>query len=381
MATRSNPFYQYRDPNLGNMFNGIAAVMAAPARSQRDEASAAQSLALANKYRAETTGVMSKNEALQAPPAMLAELFMSGGRATDDPMLPNPKYTPDQQFGLPLDFDLSRPMPVAEYEPMFQPGRSAQDKVGMAMQEAIIRGIPAEDIAKIFAQGGYLNNVNAGNPDAGMGYMPLFGSAPTTSTALSTGRQDAMSARDADEALAQANSVARIQGQNSANVANINQAGQTARSNSRPTTGPGAKPTTTPAVAPATIKAMAGVVSDRLGSMGFKGVDARVVDGLVSEASMRYQDPNGSFKNPAAAVDSVLNDLSAGNLPGFQSATQPGGFFSRDTKSLSRTAPAPAPAPGKQDPLAAARDAIARGANRDAVIKRLKENGIDTKGL
>jgi hypothetical protein len=115
--------------------------------------------------------------------------------------------------------------------------------------------------------------------------------------------------------------------------------------------------------------------------MGFKGVDARVVDGLVAEASMRYQDPNGSFKNPAAAVDSVLNDLSAGNLPGFQSATQPGGFFSRDTKSLSRTAPAPAPATGKQDPLAAARDAIARGANRDAVIKRLKENGIDTKGL
>jgi hypothetical protein len=33
------------------------------------------------------------------------------------------------------------------------------------------------------------------------------------------------------------------------------------------------------------------------------------------------------------------------------------------------------------DPLAAARDAIKKGAPRDAVIKRLKDNGIDTSGL
>jgi hypothetical protein len=394
MATRANPFYQPQTP-VGQTLDSLALLMLASQQDRQSQGRAGsvtpQGLAQADKYRAETEGIVSKNAALNAPPAMLAELFMSGGRVTDDPMLPNPNYNPDQQVGLPANFDLTTPMPVTEYEPMFQPGRSAQEKMGMAMQEALIRGVKADDIAKIFAQGGYLNNVNAGTPEAGMPYMPLFGSAPTTSTALTTGSQDRMSARDAAEAQAQAFGVARIQGQNSANVANINQAGQTARFNSRPTTGAGAKPPATPAVAPATIKAMTGVVNDRLGNMGFKGVDARVIDGLVAEASRRYQDPaqSGNFKNPASAVDSVLNDLNRGELPGFESATQPGGFFSRDKKTLSRqdAAPAPAaparatPAAAKQDPLAAARDAIARGANREAVIKRLKDNGIDTKGL
>jgi hypothetical protein len=282
---------------------------------------------------------------------MLAELFMSGGRVTDDPMLPNPKYTPDQQFGLPADFNLATPMPVAEYEPMFQPGRSAQEKMGMAMQEALIRGVPAEDIAKIFAQGGFLANVNAGTPEAGMPYMPLFGQKPTTNTALTTGRQDQMSARDAKESLNQATTVAGIQGQNSANVANINQAGQTARFNSRPTTGE--RPTVTPTVTPAIGKAMKDTFSSRLEGMGFKGVDDRVIDGLLVEASKRFQDPAqaGNFKSVTAAVDSVLGDLSAGNLPGFESATQPGGWFSRDKKTLSRPAPA---APAQAQPPAAA---------------------------
>jgi hypothetical protein len=46
--------------------------------------------------------------------------------------------------------------------------------------------------------------------------------------------------------------------------------------------------------------------------------------------------------------------------------------------------PAPPPIPGgpvSNDPLAGARDAIARGAPRDAVLKRLQENGIDPAGL
>lgn len=42
----------------------------------------------------------------------------------------------------------------------------------------------------------------------------------------------------------------------------------------------------------------------------------------------------------------------------------------------------PQPAiPNRADPLAAARDAISRGAPREAVIKRLQENGIDATGL
>jgi hypothetical protein len=354
MATRANPFYQPQTP-IGQGLDSIASLMLAAQRDRQPQARGGsitpQGLAQADKYRAETEGIVNKNQAMATSPATLAEIILSGGRVTDDPMLPNPKYTPDQQFGLPADFDLATPMPVNEYEPMFQPGRSAQDKMGTAIQEALIRGVPATDIFKLFAQAEFLNNANAGTPEAGMPYMPLFGQKPTTSTALTTGSQDRMSARDAEEALNQANSVARIQGQNSANVANINQAGQTARFNSRPTAG--AKPSATPAVAPATIKAMTGVLNDRLATMGFKGVDARVVDGLVAEAGRRYQDPaqSGNFKNPASAVDSVLNDLSAGNLPGFESATQPSGFFSRDKKTLSRPAPA---APAQAQPPAAA---------------------------
>jgi|GEM_PF-5347173 len=40
-----------------------------------------------------------------------------------------------------------------------------------------------------------------------------------------------------------------------------------------------------------------------------------------------------------------------------------------------------ATAPARSDPLAAARDAISRGADRNAVIQRLQQNGIDPSGL
>lgn len=392
MPIRSNPFYTYQDPAVQQGFDGLAALMVG--NQAASKVPAPNAVALANKYNAETAGIISKNDALNTPPAMLAELFLSGGRVTDDPMVRNPNYTPDQQVGLPANFDLATPMPVTEYQPMFQPGRTAQEKMGMAMQEALIRGVPAEDIAKIFAQGGFLANVNAGTPEAGMPYMPLFGQTPTTSTALTTGRQDAMSKRDADEALNQVTAVARIQGQNSANVARINQAGQTDRFNNKPQKpAGGTKPPATPAVTPTTIKGMNNVLTQRLKDMGFSNVDPRVIDGLVSVASQRYQDPNSAFKNPAAAVDTVLNDLNAGTLPGFESATKPGGFLGRDKKTLSRQNAAPAPAPAAPAPAAKplkpapaetmskARDAIARGADRNTVIERMRQNGFDPKGL
>lgn len=396
MPARSNPFYTYQDPALRQGFDGLAAIMTGSGTqsSGTARAPAPNAVALADKYRAETQGIITKNQALETPPAMLAELFMSGGKVVDDPMLRNPNYNPDQQVGLSANFDLTTPMPVADYEPMFQPGRSAQEKMGMAIQEALVRGIKADEIAKLFAQGGYLANVNAGTPEAGMPFMPLFGQTPTTNTALTVGRQDAMSARDAAESKDQAEAVARIQGANSANVARINQEGQTLRFNNKPPkAGGGTKPPATPAVTPTTIKGMTNVLNQRLKDMGFSNVDPRVVDGLVSVASQRYQDPNSAFKNPAAAVDTVLNDLNAGTLPGFESATQPGGIFSRDKKTLSRTAPAPAPAPTTPAPaakplkpasdkdIANARNAIARGAPKDAVIQRMRENGIDPKGL
>lgn len=46
-----------------------------------------------------------------------------------------------------------------------------------------------------------------------------------------------------------------------------------------------------------------------------------------------------------------------------------------------RLNPAPAPPAPAADPLARAREAIARGADRNAVIDRLRQNGIDPSGL
>lgn len=393
MPVRSNPFYTYQDPALRQGFDGLAAIMTGGEQQVGGaKAPAPNAVALADKYRAETAGIITKNQALETPPAMLAELFMSGGKVVDDPFTRNPNYVPPSDE--PTDFSLTAPAPTMP-EPYFNAGRSAPEKMGMAIQEALVRGIKADEIAKLFAQGGYLANVNAGTPEAGMPYMPLFGSAPTTSTALTVDQQNKMSARDAAESLTQARTTANIQAASSANVANINQAGQDRRFANKPpaagrTGGPGGvKPGTVPAVTPAIAKSMKGTINSRLEGMGFKGVDDRVIDGLLVEASKRFQDPAqvGNFKSATAAVDTVLNELNAGTLPGFESATQPGGIFSRDKKTLSRTAPAPAPAAPqtkpapKQDPLAAARDAIARGAPKDAVIKRLRDNGIDPKGL
>jgi hypothetical protein len=203
MPTRQNPFYQYRNPAIGQAFGSLAALFGqqgtdAKAQSviaeNQAQAGAAQALA---GYRGEQTrGLRDTNDAMVAPPTTLAELFMSGGRATDDPLVRNPNYVepPPTDFGL-----MAGPTP--EPQSMFQPNRTANDKVAAAIQEALIRGVKVDDIAKLFGQGAYLNSVNAGKPDEGMGYLPLFGQMPTANTALSTGRQDEMSARDAAEDL------------------------------------------------------------------------------------------------------------------------------------------------------------------------------------
>lgn len=60
---------------------------------------------------------------------------------------------------------------------------------------------------------------------------------------------------------------------------------------------------------------------------------------------------------------------------------KPGGGISGPAASPTQTAPAPQASTPQGDPLAAARDAIAKGAPRDAVIKRLQDNGIDPTGL
>jgi hypothetical protein len=203
MPTRPNPFYQFQNPAIGQAFSGLAAIFGQQGNDAKTQSMIAENQAQARAsdslagYRGEQTrGKRDINDAMATPPTTLAELFMSGGRATDDPLVRNPNYAepPPTDFGL-----MAGPTP--EPQSMFQPNRTANDKVAAAIQEALIRGVKVDDIAKLFGQGAYLNSVNAGKPDEGMGYLPLFGQMPTANTALSTGRQDAMSARDAAEDL------------------------------------------------------------------------------------------------------------------------------------------------------------------------------------
>ena len=201
MPARQNPFYQFRNPEIGQAFSGLASIFAQQAPDPRtqsviaeNQAQAGAAQALAGYRGEQTRGLRDTNDAMVAPPTTLAELFMSGGRATDDPLMRNPNYVepPPTDYGL-----MAGPAP--EPQSIFQPGRTANDKVAAAMQELLARGGKVDDLAKLFGQGAFLNQANAGTPDAGMGYMPLFGQVPTANTALSTGRQDAMSARDAAE--------------------------------------------------------------------------------------------------------------------------------------------------------------------------------------
>jgi hypothetical protein len=199
MPTRQNPFYQYQNRAVGQAFNGLASIFsgADPVKQSmvtENQAQARSADATAGYRTEQTRGERNTNDAMMAPPTTLAELFLSGGRATDDPLQRNPNYTDPA----PTDYSLSA-QPMAEPQSMFQPTRTANDKVAAALQEALIRGVKVDDIAKLFGQGGYLNAVNSGKPEDGMGYMPLFGQMPNQNTALSVGRQDAMSARDAAE--------------------------------------------------------------------------------------------------------------------------------------------------------------------------------------
>jgi hypothetical protein len=203
MPARQNPFYQFRNPAIGQAFSGLASIFAQQAPDPRTQsviaekqaqAGAAQALA---GYRGEQTrGLRDTNSAMATPPTTLAELFMSGGRATDDPLVRNPNYVEPP----PTDYSLTAG-PAPEPQSMLLPGRTANDKVAAAMQELLARGGKVDDLAKLFGQGAFLNQANAGTPDAGMGYMPLFGQMPTANTALSPARQDQMSARDAAEDL------------------------------------------------------------------------------------------------------------------------------------------------------------------------------------
>jgi hypothetical protein len=414
MATQRNPYFKsnFINPGMSQVaeaFAGLASVFApqqGPTATdmaligQRD-ASAQASLAQAGKYEAETAGIQAKNDAFNMPPGLLAELFSSGGRFTDDPLVANPDFQMPGNTDFSLD-TLSRSTPAAGgITSMFLPSATADMKMAGAMQELLARGGKVDDIAKVIAQAAYLKRAMDGQADDGMPLMPLFGSAPTTSTALTTQRQDAMSQRDADEASAQALAVARQQGDNSARVARINQDGASARqedrqqfqlSSPRATTGGGGREPTPIQVKAKEMRDLKAAILAQANNRGIKKIDDAALDALATEAAGRFQ----QNRNMGATVQSIVDELEAGTFEGLEMGSEraPGllSLFTGQTQqTVKRAAPAlpaasrvqnPTAKPAAENPnIIAARDAIARGAPREAVIQRLKAAGIDPSGL
>jgi hypothetical protein len=422
MPTRQNPFYQYQNPGIGQALDGLAATMfpggQSPINAAHGDAyaaSAEMSRAHAGKYLEETRGKRNENNAAITTPQALAELFMTGGNLKDDMLQRNPDYVERQ----PVDMSLTAKPDNTPISSMFMPYASAQDKMAAAIQEANIRGMKLDDVLKSAGLAEYLRRAGGTNPDSGLAFAPFAGvHAPNTQTALSTGRQDAISARDSAEAKS---------------LEGVRQAGETGRNNTRVfnapvTTGNNADTIVSPARGKALGlqpdengqyvirgRATVGTGQDQMpGSLGGEAVAGRekttnasggpanktsavpvaaskrmqsiieksmadkgitvnpeTMSGLLAEAGTAWQ----TSKNPDAAADDIVQRLGRGESINGVSVNVEQRMLRSDKKSLARTPG------GAADPLAQARDAIAKGAPRAAVIKRLKDNGIEPTGL
>lgn len=201
MPTRQNPFYQYRNPAIGQAFNGLAAVFA-PQPSARDQASMAQAdanTALAGYRGEQTRGERDKNMAAVTNPQALAELLMSGGVLKDDPFRVNPEFA--EQAMQPTDFSLMAPAQTSPIASAFMPSATAQDKMAAAIQEANIRGMSLADVLKAAGVSEYQRRAFGDAPDTALAAGPFVGLSPNQNTALTTAGQDRISARDAAEDL------------------------------------------------------------------------------------------------------------------------------------------------------------------------------------
>lgn len=210
MPTRQNPFYQYRNPAIGQAFNGLAAIFGgqSDAKTQsmiaENQAQAGAAQALAGFRGEQTRGERDKNNAAITNPQALAELLMSGGVLKDDPFKVNPDFQAQ-----PIDWAnvLSTPNPTGPITSALLSGATAQDKMAAAIQEANIRGMKLDDVLKAAGISEYQRRAFGATPDTALAAGPFVGLSPNQNTALTTGRQDAISARDAKEALTQQETV------------------------------------------------------------------------------------------------------------------------------------------------------------------------------
>lgn len=215
MATRANPLYRYQNPGIGQAVTGLAEAMF-PNKVADDKAQSlvAENLAQARAadalagYRTEQTrGERDANDAMMVAPSSLAELILSGGVLKDDPL----RMNPDFKAPAPIDFStiLSNPSqintPIAS---AILSGATAQDKMAAAIQEATIRKLKLDDVLKAAGMNEFQRRAAGADPNSALAFAPFAGiTSPNQNTALTTGRQDDISARDAGEDLVKQNSV------------------------------------------------------------------------------------------------------------------------------------------------------------------------------
>lgn len=214
MPYKQNPFYQYRNQSIGQMFGGLAAAGfvgggADPRiQSGADEniAQARQAQSMANYNAERTRGERYANDIRQTSPTSIAELLIGGGVMQDDPLQVNSGYQPRQA----TDFAdiLTKPMGAEqEAASVFMPNRSAKEKLAEAIVWAANNKMNLDDVLKAAGISGYQQRINSANPDSALGYAPFVGVNPNTQTALTTTRQDSISARDSAEDIAKQTTV------------------------------------------------------------------------------------------------------------------------------------------------------------------------------
>lgn len=373
MATRSNPYYQYQNPALGQAFQGIAQAMfpgvdktqaeilAKQAQAGASQAQAAASYSLAAERDQNTRGKSVKNDRYEAAPTDLASLFLSGGRLQDEPMRSNPLF----QAPAPIDYSaVMRGEPVfQDSEPAFLGGRTAVDQLAAALQQMEAYGFKPQEVMKAIGGMQYLNLAAGADPQAALPFAPFAGvTSPNAGTALSSSAQNRISARDAQEALTQATTVEGMRNQNRIEIEGMREDGRNTRGTGTGRTGTGST-ASIPAVTPSTAKAMRESLTNRLNQLGYSTIEPQAIDSMVSLASRLFQDKSSpAFKNSAQAVQEAVDMLEMGQVPDLTETTKRN-FFGSEKRTLSRVPAAergadPAPAapaaakPAKQPDLA-----------------------------
>jgi len=215
MPYRHNPFFRYQNQYLGQGFNGLASAMFPDGADPRLQPAAAESTAKAEQARSvagynneRTRGERFANDVRQTSPTSIAELMLGGGVLQDDQVTVNPNYQPRQATNF-ADILTAPATPAQEASPVFNPNRSAKDKLSEAIVWAANNKIPLDQVLKAAGLQGYLQRAAGADPDRALPYAPFVGVTPNTQTALTTTRQDSISARDSAEDIAKQETVNR----------------------------------------------------------------------------------------------------------------------------------------------------------------------------